>query len=570
MSAEQPEPVSARFWISSATFSDGTTLQFTKDQKVVLVGPNNAGKSAALRAIREKLENSKNGSPVIKQIAIGRQGDSSSIRKWLAPYKYTDGPHQWYRLYQHRMHVTSLENATANAKTALGELAGFFCQFLNTDAKLEASKPPETIAIARESPAHPIHNLLRDEDLEQKISVLFKRAFGVELIVHRNAGTRVPLHCGARPPVNTPIEDRASPSYVRKLEELPTLYEQGDGMRSYAGVLLYAFTAPQSIVLIDEPEAFLHPPQAKLLGRSLLSDQTSEKQIFIATHSGDVLRGILDANSQTTRIVRIRRQGNVNVVAELNATQIAEVWKDPLLRYSNILDGIFHEQVAVCEGDSDCRFYGAIFEEVVALRGDGFRRPDIMFTHAGGKQRLPMLVRALRQLAVPVRAITDLDILSDVQPLKNLLEAAGGDWSTFEADWKLVKIAVDSKKSELSAADARRGINEILDKIEGQAVSLAVNSKIKDVLRRTSPWSLLKQGGSTFIPSGDPTQAYARLRSGLRSLGIFMVDVGELEGYCRSVGCDGPAWVNTVLEKDLSKDPELNEARQFVTEVFLD
>jgi ABC-type cobalamin/Fe3+-siderophores transport system ATPase subunit len=40
--------------IQSALFSDETKVTFTNDDIVVFVGPNNAGKSAALRNIKEK------------------------------------------------------------------------------------------------------------------------------------------------------------------------------------------------------------------------------------------------------------------------------------------------------------------------------------------------------------------------------------------------------------------------------------------------------------------------------------------------------------------------------------
>ena len=49
------------------------------------------------------------------------------------------------------------------------------------------------------------------------------------------------------------------------------LKRQGDGMRSFASVVLHLLaTVTPSILMLDEPEAFLHPPQARLLGTSLL------------------------------------------------------------------------------------------------------------------------------------------------------------------------------------------------------------------------------------------------------------------------------------------------------------
>jgi hypothetical protein len=47
-----------------------------------------------------------------------------------------------------------------------------------------------------------------------------------------------------------------------------------------------------------------------------------------------------------------------------------------------------------------------------------------------------------------------------------------------------------------------------------------------------------------------------------------LVQVGELEGFVRSVGNHGPKWVSAVLEKDLKSDPELEIARRFVRELI--
>jgi hypothetical protein len=48
---------------------------------------------------------------------------------------------------------------------------------------------------------------------------------------------------------------------------------------------------------------------------------------------------------------------------------------------------------------------------------------------------------------------------------------------------------------------------------------------------------------------------------------VFVLDVGELERFCPSIGNHGAKWVNAVLQRDLANDPELNEARDFVAQV---
>ena len=52
-------------------------------------------------------------------------------------------------------------------------------------------------------------------------------------------------------------------------------------------------------------------------------------------------------------------------------------------------------------------------------------------------------------------------------------------------------------------------------------------------------------------------------------MGLWIVPVGELEGFCKSVGGHGPRWVQQVIEeRDLANDPELGRARAFVREVW--
>jgi hypothetical protein len=191
-----------------------------------------------------------------------------------------------------------------------------------------------------------------------------------------------------------------------------------------------------------------------------------------------------------------------------------------------------------------------------------------MFTHCGGKDRIPVVVRALQEVDVPVAVAVDFDVINNDQPLKAIVEAAGGDWTAVQSDWNQVKSAVDSKKAELSAEEIRSEIEDILSGVSGPAFPKAARDAIQKVFRRSSPWATAKEVGKTFVPAGQPTQAYERLVNTLESWGIFVVEVGELESFVRSVGNHGPKWVNEVLKKDLSNDAELEQARQYVTKLL--
>ncbi len=83
-----------------------------------------------------------------------------------------------------------------------------------------------------------------------------------------------------------------------------------------------------------------------MLGRTLVQEKSDTTQLVMATHSSDVIRGLLDAEEASVTIVRLTRAGDVNPAAVLDAGKVRMLWQDPLPRYSNILDGLFHEGIS--------------------------------------------------------------------------------------------------------------------------------------------------------------------------------------------------------------------------------
>lgn len=559
-----------RAWIGELEFSDATVLTLSQDDVLVIVGPNNAGKSAALRGIRDKVAAADAPNPVVTKLSVSRQGSQQEVTDWLT-HTARVSTDVAGRTFYHGHGTTAFHPNVVNwwaGQSGMGDLARFFCYMLGADERLKASDPAPGIALVRDPPSHPIHYLQVDDRLEAELSGQFKRAFGEDLVVHRSAGNEVPLFTGQRP-TPTAGQDRCSYDYVRELETLTPLKNQGDGMRSFAGVLLYTSVGFESIILIDEPEAFLHPPQARLLGRMLVAQKRAGRQLFVATHSGDVLRGILDADSKNVRVIRIRREGKVNPACELDNAKISALWGDTLLRHSNVLDGLFHERVIVCESDSDCRFYAAVAGANFASKGSDYRIPDVMFTHGAGKDRVATILDSLVQLKVPATCVLDFDALNDESLLEKLVTTLGGAWVTLKPDWTRVKAAIDQKKPDLDANEVRHEIEQLLKEVPAGVFPDSARHEIIKVLRRGSPWQLAKSMGTSYVPNGQPSEACMRLMAELRKLGIRIVTVGELESWAKTVGGHGPAWVNAVLQqKNLATGSELEPARRFVGELF--
>jgi len=556
-------------WISRIAFSDGNVIELGRGDVVIIVGPNNGGKSETLRAIARKLADADASSPVVQAISYEKEGSHEEVTSWLHATAWDRGGPigEHFELFGRLVSRSSIRMWWESEGGMGSGLSSFFCTLLNAEERLAAANPPDNIAITTHGPGHPIHVLQWDDSVERRISDHFERAFGTGIVVHRNAGKIVPVLVGKAPQL-LPGRDRHSIEYVRDLERLPPVQNQGDGMRSFLGVLLFTAVGSEPILLIDEPEAFLHPPQARHLGDFLVNETGADRQLFVATHSGDVLRGALDSENERVRVLRIRREGDVNIARELSNAQISQLWGDSLLRYSNILDGLFHERVILCESDSDCRFYSAVADAMFESASQGDRKPDVMSTHCGGKARLPMVVSSLRALGVPISTVADFDVLKEEEPLRGIVEAAGGRWGDFCKDWKILKRAIDDKKPQLGVGEVKRDIDEVLNSVKGHILPEAAKKSILDALRASSPWSTAKSAGMAFIPSGDASQAASRLFSALGQIGVFVVPVGELERFVPTESGHGPAWVADVLRRSLKTDPELGPAKEFVRKLI--
>ena len=550
----------------SITFSDGTTVTLDPTDVVVLVGPNNAGKSLALRELEQHIGNPAN-TTVIKSKTLLKTGTQESLSEYLRKHAQvrTQGSNRVYSGYRFSVPETRIsEFWTGN----LEQLRSFFCMRILTETRITDSNPANAIAVLDEPASHPIHMLYSDDQLEHKISEYFQRAFGEALIVYRAGGNRLPLFVGDRL-VPECGEDRISNSYLERLRaSAKPLNEQGDGMRSFASVIVHLL-APitPSILLLDEPEAFLHPPQARLLGEIIAREKSPRAQLFVATHSPDVLQGLINVAPDHLRVLRIQRDGYVNRVKELDKELVKQISVDPLMKYSSVLSGVFHERVIICESDADCMFYSSLLD-IPNVHGE--RQPDVLFVHANGKGRVAALAKTLVALDVPVDVVVDIDILNDTVVLERVLDSLDGDKAAVLPLAESVRAAIEQHKPWLNAGEVRNEIERILAEAPSTGeFPKSSRASIDALFRKASPWDVVKSGGESAIPSGEATQNFQKLQKLCKQIGLWIVPVGELEGFCKSVGNHGPRWVQQVIEeRDLETDPALEQARDFMREIW--
>lgn len=548
------------FRLTELKLDDGTVIPIEPGGLVLLVGPNNVGKTATLRGIRQLLRVNE-PRPPLAGISVHKEGNAQDLTRWMDEHFPMKQDAYWW--------LEELCTADADVIAArwsgdrLLDLAHFLCAFLDVEKRLDASTAPKAIDLFASPPEHPIHVALRDELIEEGVRNSFRTVFGHELAFCKTMAERCRLH--VTDPGQESSADGLSLTARRQSADWPRLEDQGHGMRSFVECLLATLASPAFVHLVDEPEVFLHPPQARRLGAKLACDRPLGRQMVIATHSGDILRGVLDAEPAQLTVVRLTRQGNQTRAHTLDAQGIEELWSDPVLRVSNALDGLFHSIVVICEADADCRFYAAIAAVVQVTEPTVL---DTMFIPSGGRDGMPHLAAAFARLGIPTRVIVDFDILSDAVKLKVLFESLAGDWNKIVADCTAVRKALEQRQRP-TVETIRARITDILGQEEcGRELREKAADAIREVLRNATLWKLAKTAGAQLVPSGEVNVRYQHLRRQLEGRGIFLVECGELERFCPAVAGHGPRWLQAVLQRDLVDDPELDQARRFVGRVL--
>lgn len=239
-------------FIKSITFNDGKTFNFDESDIVIFTGANNVGKSQVLRDIEQHIQSGNDKTtPIITNVDSDFKGD---IDFFLGNTKQNkDGLYWTGTSFQYAVNIRTWWN---EKRLQLG-LSKSFVKFLNTEKRLDSSNPSIQFNRRTEEPSNPIQMMYSNDEKESEISEYFHKAFGKDLIVDRCGGREIPLLVGEKPIIDkAKNEDRFSKSYLDKLDKLPLLQKQGDGMRSFAGIILDTFTSDYTITLIDEPEAF--------------------------------------------------------------------------------------------------------------------------------------------------------------------------------------------------------------------------------------------------------------------------------------------------------------------------
>lgn len=416
--------------ISVKTASE--TLSITPKKINVLVGPNNSGKSRLLREIRDYLSGDMSDLKMLDEIRHPFPENLSELDEayhiadkmtkdingnWMLK-AYSNKPTQAMDMNvtlesYHRRSMTTLsgdwiqyferiisERDHSQFFTWYGSL---FYQYLGTEERLTICKTQRNYGLDSSSinylSSFRFRGHLLDE-LTDKVCHLFKKDI---LLDTQTLGDRLAFRVGedfsyAR---NGRIDTE---ELARRLFRESLLDNQGDGLKSFVSTFLSLKSDQCSVLLLDEPEAFLHPPLARQLGELIAEAQAEDRSIFVATHSVEILKGIL-SKSQDVNVIRITQpQPGENEITVLEQEVLDSILQDALLRVSRVLEGVFCEKVIITEAEADELVYQELLEKIVPESG-------AYFAHGQNKQTLAEIAKMYQKIGIQYEIITDFDVL---------------------------------------------------------------------------------------------------------------------------------------------------------------
>lgn len=293
-----------------------------------------------------------------------------------------------------------------------------------------------------------------------------------------------------------------------------------DGVKAFTGIITTIIAGDPKVILVDEPEAFLHPSLAFNLGKEVsISVNGTAKNLFVSTHSANFLMGCIQSGTPLN-IIRLTYSNNVPTARILPSDKILQIMRHPLLRSTGVLNGLFYEYVIVTEGDADRAFYQEINERLLAFsptRGI----PNCLFLNAQNKQTIHEIIKPLREMGIPCAAIVDVDVIKD----------GGTTWTNLLKGGFMPDVTINS-------TSVSRG--NIKSKFDAKGVNFKT------------------QGGVNVLDPQD-REACNNLFDQLDEYGIFAVRKGELESWLKFLGTTSthsPDWLIEIFQK-LGEDPTL-------------
>lgn len=393
----------------------------------VLVGPNNVGKSQTLTDIRDLMladeprhdeadttiinsltfSDDHSFDDVVDRLPINIDKENGEVHIVGQESSVNMSIDNWNRLT-----TNTVNKSTAGLRESISPAKVFY---LNAQSRLQIATSTKNNG-NRNNPESIMESLFfQNNSVMADLRDAFRRTFGQDIIFDYSKGSSLQFLVGED--IGSPPKQPAELGEFIMDNNLSPLDDEGDGYLSFVGVVVSILLSKGKVLLLDEPAAFLHPPQSRILGNWIAERaRRVPGQLIIATHNGDLLSGLLETGDDI-RIYRLNRPNMETTFHEMPPRTTRKLSEDPLLSSQRVIRSVFHEGAVVCEGGVDRTIYHS-----VAI--SEYDQRDVLFIDALGKHSVNNVMSPLVAADIPVATILDFDILNDHDIFKNVLKSS--------------------------------------------------------------------------------------------------------------------------------------------------
>ena len=496
----------------------------------VFVGPNNSGKSQILREVERYCRTGQKDANDLLLAELTFSGldpafTAQSIERIRQPPNPGEAQQVGHIFVGSRYGRQQVQVETlAQFIQAPATNVAAFCQWYLTHLTLMLDGKSRIGLVGQQGagdlqrpPESSFQVLFRDDAKRHEVRRIVLDAFGRHFVLDPTHLGQLRIRLSERAPRDDMEERGIHADAVRFHAAAQVIDEASDGVKAFTGIVTEVMAGDPSVVLVDEPEAFLHPSLASKLAQEVARAALSaDKRVFVSTHSPQFVMGCIQSGAPVN-IIRLTYRAGVATARVLPSEEILELMRHPLLRSTGLLSGLFYEFVIVTESDADRAFYQEINERLLQFRPD-WGIPNCLFLNAQNKQTVQTLLRPLRKLGIPAAGVVDVDVLKE----------GGANWTNL-----------------LTSADVPQLLHASFATMRS-AVKTAMDATGKD----------MKRDGGVAILEASEKQAAEDLLDQLRQYGIFVVPGGELEAWLKTLGATGhgPAWLIDIFER-MGEDP---------------
>lgn len=283
----------------------------------VFVGPNNSGKSLVLKEVEQHFQHhEKLPTKLVEDFKLiwpTEEQANNDIEALSQKHPHNREDHFYLGRFNPAGELENVEHSKSSLISQLKDQQGyrwiasqfyrFFTIRLDGRTRFNLTNDRKQGDLLVPQAKNVLAHLFRDDELRKQVRDVVYDAFNVYFVIDPTNGGNLRIRLSPDEPTQ---DEQSLSATAREFHGRAThIKDASDGMQAFVGIVTAVYSGDYRVILIDEPEAFLHPPLARKLGYQLTSVISKRNGVLLAsTHSADFLMGCLQA-STSVRVVRL-------------------------------------------------------------------------------------------------------------------------------------------------------------------------------------------------------------------------------------------------------------------------